>query len=187
MYHSFIRFMVVAGLLTSLLIIGLLSRHRGLPQTIPTNGTESQDTTVNSLTLCKDLAKKKKRLNGNEAVQAAECFIVENGYTDIPPKDASKIAPESVDPGTAELRMRLRHDSLERHAYGFKRGGRDSNGWTIVFRKKYKAELAKIVPNYEEQIKKTGRAVSMDAYGRTIRVEHQDFFLDFLGLEKIIR
>lgn len=79
----------------------------------------------------------------------------------------------------------MRRDSLEPNAYGYARGTRDPDGWTVLFRKKYKAELAKLIPNYEERIKKTARAVTMDAYGHVIEIEHQDFYLDFPGVKRL--
>jgi hypothetical protein len=39
-----------------------------------------------------------------------------------------------------------------------------------------------LVPNYDDRIRKTGRAVIMDAYGGAIGIEHQDFNLEFPGL-----
>ena len=135
---------------------------------------------------CAVVRQRKKKLNAPEAIRLAECFIAENGYTDVDPTLGRRhLARESVDPGTDELGMRMRRDSLESKAYGYVRGPRPSDGWTVLFRKKYKAEEVKLIPNYEERIRKTGRAVRTDAYGREIKIEHQDFYLDFPSLKKL--
>jgi len=130
--------------------------------------------------------KGKQKLNASEAVQLAECFIAQNGYTDLPPlEDKSKLTPESVWPGTDELGMRMRHDSLERRAYGYLAGVRYTGGWGVVFRCKYKERYAEVVPNYAESLEKVGRIVTMDAYGNRMRVEHQGFNLNFPELVRL--
>jgi hypothetical protein len=190
MQRSSIRFIGIIGLLVSLAVISVLcSRYLMLARADPSTDAESlavaQKPTDSSSDPCSVVLQRKKKLDATEAIRLAECFIAQNGYTDVNPTvDQRQLAQESVDPGTDELGMRMRRDSLERNAYGYARGARLSDGWTVLFRKKYKAEQAKLIPNYEERIKKTGRAVTMDAYGRAITIEHQDFYLDFPGLKK---
>ena len=94
----------------------------------------------------------------------------------------SKLAAEAVNSSTEELVMRMRYDSLERTAYGFIKGNPD--GWIIVFRGKYRPEHSRI-PDYKDRLTKFGRAVSMDAYGNHIRMEHQEFSLNFKTLQKL--
>ncbi len=65
---------------------------------------------------------KYRELEAEEAVYLAECFIIQNGYTDLPPiTDKFKLTPENVFPGTDEEGMKMRHNSLERKAYAFER------------------------------------------------------------------
>jgi hypothetical protein len=132
---------------------------------------------------CSPVAASRKKLDAAEAVRVAECFIIKNGYTDLPPtKDKSELTPESVDPGTDEQGMKMRRDSLERKAFGYvNRPG----GWLVVFRYKYKAEHSKFRPDYEEWLKAHGRAVSMDAYGEQVEVKHKDVDLTYPGLTKL--
>lgn len=134
---------------------------------------------------CSYLPEKEKKLIPTEAIRLAECFIIQNGYTDAKLPDNTKLRPESVNPEMNDLTMSMRHDSLERAAYGYMRSTKHADGWIVVFRKKRKTEVAKLIPDYEERIKRTGRAVSMDAYGRAIEVEHQDFSLDSQRLLKL--
>jgi hypothetical protein len=120
-----------------------------------------------------------------EAVLLAECFITQNGYTDLPPvEDKSRLTPESVYPGTDATGMRMRHDSLERRAHGFMRSGRFGGGWTVTFRYRTKPDVIRF---YGDRLSTIGRAVTMDDYGKRMRVEHQDFALDFPELQKLNR
>lgn len=132
---------------------------------------------------CPRVARSEEKLGAAEAVRVAECFIIKNGYTDLPPAgDESELTSEAVWPGTDEAVMRMRHASLERKAFGYvARPG----GWLVVFRYKYKAERAEFMRDYEERLKRLGRTVSMDAYGGGPEVEHQDFILDFPRLTKL--
>lgn len=131
----------------------------------------------------------RKRLSEAEAIQKAEDFIVEQGYTDLPPtEEKSKLVAESVNPGTDAFGMKLRHNSLERKAYGVMREGGKNGAWIVVFRynKAGNVELRRVVPTFNEQyMEKWGRAVIMDSYGRHIRVEHQNYSLEFEELKKI--
>ena len=134
---------------------------------------------------CSAVQNTKKKLTPSEAVQRAECFIIQNGYTDLPPlEDKSRLTPESVWPGTDDFGMGKRRDSLERRAFGYWRGARERDDWVILFRMKFKQEAARLIHNYQEYIAKNGRAVTMDAYGNHVRVEHADFDLSSPKLEK---
>ena len=115
---------------------------------------------------CKSQA---KVLSRQQAVHAAERFIVENGYTNLPPmSDTSKLTFESIErySDPKEI-LELRRNSLERKAYGFVGTGKGKSGWTIVFRYK----------NLRNS--KTGRAVTMDLDGRNKRVQHVDLILRY--------
>jgi hypothetical protein len=77
----------------------------------------------------------RKRLGEAEAIENAEQFIITQGYTDLPPtSDKRRLVPESVDPGTDAMGMKLRHDSLERKAYGVMKENGEYGAWIIVFR-----------------------------------------------------
>ena len=133
---------------------------------------------------CKVVKPTKKELTAPEAVLLAECFIIENGYTDLPPsKDASKIMPESVHPLTDESGMASRHNSLERNAYGY---FQKQSGWTVVFRYKGNSEaFAQTNLFYTNQQRELGRAVTFDLYGNSIKIQHQNFYIDFPDLVKL--
>lgn len=103
-----------------------------------------------------------------KAVRLAEEFIARNGYTDLPP-DRDNLSYETIEWGDGvEEILRLRHDTLERKAYGLRRMGRMGGpGWVIVFRHR----------GGDDSSVKTGRAVTMDKNFQNLRVEHKDFFL----------
>jgi hypothetical protein len=117
---------------------------------------------------------KHRELEPEEAVYLAECFIIQNGYTDLPPvADKSKLTPENLFPGTDEEGMKMRHDSLERKAYSFERDNEFYGGsWVIMFRYKPHPDVVKF---YGDRLKHIGRAVVMDFYGKRLRVQHSDY------------
>ncbi len=108
-------------------------------------------------------------LDEQAAIQAAEKFIADNGYTDLPPlADPRQLTNESIEwESEPDKKIKLRHNSLERDAYSVSPGSRNGLGWTVGFR-------------YKDGDSRTGRAVTMDRDGGNIRVEHQDIFLQFL-------
>jgi hypothetical protein len=113
----------------------------------------------------------KKRLTQSEAVDLAEQFIAQNGYTDLPP-DKTKLSYETIEwESNVDRMLQERHDTLERRAYGVRRGRKGGKpGWTVVFR--YKHPL-------DSQARSTGRAVTMNLDGSEPRVEHVDFVLRY--------
>jgi hypothetical protein len=104
-----------------------------------------------------------------QAIEFAEKFIERNGYTDLPP-DKEKLAYESIEwESNVNEMLRMRHNTLERKAFGISRGRKgDFVGWTVVF--KYKNPP-------DKQTKKNGRAVTMNLDGSEATVVHQDFIL----------
>ena len=74
-------------------------------------------------------------------------------------------------------------------AYGLLNRSKSNEGWTIAFR--YNANNAKhrrAIPNFEVFIKGKGRAVTMDAFGESPRIQHQDCILStFRKLEEMSR
>jgi len=105
-----------------------------------------------------------KALTQSEAVQLAETFIIENGYTDLPATRA-KLAPESMEfySDDTDAMLLHRHDTLERKAESVTGGS--GAGWTVVFR--YAHQSA------EER----GRAVTMNSDGSNLTVQHQEVLL----------
>ncbi len=108
-----------------------------------------------------------KTLSRQQAVRAAEKFIIENGYTNLPPmSDTSKLTLESIEWTSDRKRiLKQRHNSLERKAYGFLGNSKGKPGWTIAFRYK------------NSRNKDAGRAVTMDVDGKNKRMQHVDIFL----------
>jgi len=116
-----------------------------------------------------------RELEAEEAVYLAECFIIQNGYTDLPPiADKSKLTPENVFPLTEEEGLKMRYDSLERKAYSYERSELYGGSWVIMFRFKPHPEVLKF---YGEGLKYIGRAVTMDFYGKRLRVQHSNYTL----------
>jgi hypothetical protein len=116
---------------------------------------------------------KYRELEGEEAVYLAECFIIQNGYTDLPPiADKSKLTPENVFPGTDEEGMKMRHDSLERKAYSYYRSELYGGSWVVMFRYKPHPDVVKF---YGKHFDYTGRAVVMDFFGKDVIVMHSDY------------
>jgi len=113
----------------------------------------------------------KRRLTQAEAVALAEQFIAQNGYTDLPP-DKTKLSYETIEwERNIDRMLQERHDTLERHAYGVRRGRKGGDpGWAVVFRYKHP---------FDRHARSTGRAVTMNLDGTEPRVEHVDFFLRY--------
>jgi hypothetical protein len=113
-------------------------------------------------------------IDARRAVRIAEGFVRENGYTDYVPEDISLLVPESMEFSRNRRDwLRQRHNTLRPRAVGYQKGGRnDPKGWTIGF---------ELVNPIRENADRVGRAVTMDARGRRLTVQHMGFYLD--GLE----
>ena len=113
----------------------------------------------------------KRRLTQSEAVALAEQFIVQNGYTDLPP-DKTKLSYETIEwESNVDRMLKERHGTLESRAYGIVRGRKGgSAGWTVVFRYTHPID---------RRARSTGRAVTMNLDGSEPRLEHVDFFLRY--------
>ncbi len=117
-----------------------------------------------------------KRLSEFEAIKAAEEFVIEQGYTDLPPtEEKSKLKSEAVHGGTDAATLALRRNTLERSAYGVLKEKGKNGHWIVIFR--YVAE----------NDSNRARAVSVHPSGKDIRIQHQDFNLEFAKLRKIER
>ena len=117
-----------------------------------------------------------REIDAEEAVLLAECFVIQNGYTDLPPTaDKSKIVPESVWGFTDEEGMKMRHDTLERKAYSYYRSELYGGSWVVMFRYKPRPDIVKFLG---DRFNNTGRAVVMDFEGKDLRIRHTDFPLE---------
>ncbi|MEZ5345839.1 MAG: hypothetical protein R2681_09825 [Pyrinomonadaceae bacterium] len=131
---------------------------------------------LNSENPCDFTVPIQRRLEPEEAVFLAECFIIKNGYTDLPPiSDKSKLTPENLYPGTDEEGLRMRHDSLERKAYSYYRSNIYGGSWVVMFRYKPHPD---VVEFYGDRLNDSGRAVIMDFFGNGIMVQHADYPLE---------
>jgi len=131
------------------------------------------------LGLSSSTAQERKALTEAEAIRLAEQFVLENGYTDLPPtQDRSKLSYESIDSTDPDVILKTRYNTLERNAWAVRGGDARRHGWTIVFRyNRDNEEYRRIIPDYQKQVETTGRAVTMEADGSGIRMQHQDFLL----------
>jgi hypothetical protein len=113
-----------------------------------------------------------------QAVLIAECFVIDNGYTDLPPStDPSKIIPENIYPLTDEFGMKLRHNSLERKADSIYRAPESWGGvWEVTF-KVNPSRVDFALPQEFE----FGRMVTMDFYGTNVQIRHSPQPLRPLG------
>jgi hypothetical protein len=111
----------------------------------------------------------KRAIDARQAVRIAERFVRENGYTDFIPDDPRRLVPESIEFSRNRRDwLKSRHNELKPQAVGYRNGSRnDPKGWTVGF--------ALVKPT--DATPPVGRAVTMDARGRRVRVEHMDFYL----------
>ncbi len=144
-----------AALLIIIFFVGSCSRPTE-SNTTKVAGTKTQET-------------KTAEMGESQAVQLAETFIALNGYTDLPP-DREHLAYETIEwESNVDETLRMRHDTLERKAYGLSRGRKDgSPGWTVVFQYRHLSHRQK---------SENGRAVTMNSDGGEMRVEHVDYIL----------
>ena len=123
------------------------------------------------------------------AALLAECFVIGNGYTNLPPMaDKYKLSYGSWGDGPpAEEALERRRNTVESRAYGVIRGVRSHDGWAVVFRFNYDHPVwSRLRPESMERSKTAGRAVTMDAYGGNLKFEHEEFDLsEFRRVEEL--
>ena len=113
------------------------------------------------------------KLEPEEAVYLVECFVLQNGYTDLPPiTDKSKLTPENLFPQTDEEGLKMRRGTLENKAYSYYPSELYGGSWVIMFRYQPRPKL---VEYYGDSITHIGRAVVMDFYGKDLRIQHSDY------------
>ncbi|HEY9285042.1 MAG TPA: hypothetical protein VIP46_16440 [Pyrinomonadaceae bacterium] len=119
-------------------------------------------------------------LDAAGAIHLAECFLIANGYTGLPPMgDTSQLSYESwADGPPAEEALERRSNTVESTAYGVMKGGRSKDGRAVVFRYNLNhPSFSRFRPEFQEHLKTVGRTITMDMYGGRMRVEHEDFAL----------
>ena len=124
----------------------------------------------------------RRTVTAEESVVLAECFIIQNGYTDLPPmEDRSQLTPESV--------WRAQKSGVCRGGTTLWSGEhfplckmRDTRvaGWLHFVTGEIPIEFDIMGTGLIQ----FGRAVTMDAYGKRMRVEHQDLSLNFPELQR---
>ena len=113
-------------------------------------------------------------LSKEEAIQTAERFVLENGYTNAPRETVkAQLDHESIEmivegKEAREQLLAARVDTLKPKAIGIRRGRKGgSDGWSVAF-------------EYTNQsLNDTCRVVTMNLDGTKIRVEHVDGILSF--------
>ena len=115
----------------------------------------------------------KRAIDARQAVRIAERFVRANGYTDFVPNGSGRLMSETLEFSREQRNLlKYRHNTLKPRAVGFREGGRtDPKGWTVGF------ELVKPLGDGKGAV---GRAVTMDARGRHLTVQHMGFYLDSL-------
>jgi hypothetical protein len=118
-----------------------------------------------------------RELEAHEAIYKAECFVIQNGYTDLPPiTDKSNLSPEPVWGLTDDAGLKMRHNTLERKAYSYiKYPDFYGGSWLIIFRFKLRPENANY---YSEGEYHYGRAVIMDFNGKDVGIQHPQYLLE---------
>ncbi len=110
----------------------------------------------------------KRRLSEDEVVRRAEEFIIQQGYTDLPPTQDKTKLKAAFDEGTDDSSIKLRRNTLLKSAYGLSKG--NGTRWLVVFRLNPENETYRLLAI---DVSKRGRAVTMDAYGGNLKVQHQ--------------
>ena len=113
-------------------------------------------------------------LSKEEAIQTAERFVLENGYTNAPrEKVKEQLDHESIEmivegKEAREQLLVARVDTLKPKAIGIRKGRKGgSDGWSVAFE------------YTNSSLNNTCRVVTMNSDGTSMRVEHVDGILSF--------
>ena len=122
------------------------------------------------------------------AIQIAEQFVLENGYTSAPAaEDRSRIALELADdPSRIDRVLRMRHDSLKPHAYGLYSGGpEDPLAWMVIF--EYTDRVIALVTRIEGKPREDpgGAAVLVKMDAGRLRAAKQHMDMRLIGLPRL--
>ena len=113
---------------------------------------------------------KPKPIDAATAVKLAEGFVRVNGYTDFEPPDPAKLAPETLEMSPRGDWAAFRRGTLRPRAVGYLAEGKDGpDSWTVGFEYADRPAGAS-----------NGRAVTMDAAGKKLVVQHKDLRMDIL-------
>jgi hypothetical protein len=102
------------------------------------------------------------KLTKSKATAKFKQFVIDNGYTDLPPtNDKSKLIHDSLE-GLGEVQLSLRKNTLERKPFILRE---KNNGWEAVFLYKNHCQKCLAVK---------GRVVYMNSYGEILGFEYDD-------------
>ncbi len=102
------------------------------------------------------------KLTKKKAAAKFKQFVIDNGYTDLPPtNDKSKLIRDSIE-GLSEVVLSSRKNTLERKPFIVRE---KNNGWEAVFLYKNHCQKCLAVK---------GRVVYMNAYGEISGFEYDD-------------
>jgi hypothetical protein len=129
-------------------------------------------------------------LSETEAVAVAERFVRINGFVHRQDADPANLAFESCcsdGPGRLDEMLARREGTLLPRACGVGRAARgDRPGWKVIFcTDPRNARYQEVVPDLLERVTKAGRLVSMDPWGKDLRIQHQDVMLRFPGVRSL--
>ena len=105
-----------------------------------------------------------KVLTKKQAIELAEKFISENGYTNLPEEKVKKILDgESFElSGSRKSAIEMRKNTLRPNAIGIKSGQRgEPKGWSVAF-------------DYVEFDSSACRVVTLNEDGTNLLMQHQD-------------
>jgi hypothetical protein len=116
-----------------------------------------------------------------QAIDAAKRFVVENGYTNLPPsKDTSRIKRELGQGGMpVEMLLSLRKGRIKLHPFGLTPGTPpDESGWTVAFA--FTPEFLAEVTDIEPRASRAGRGVYVTptTWGLETHMTHAVISLD---------
>ncbi|MFZ1083051.1 MAG: hypothetical protein WAO19_14130 [Candidatus Kryptoniota bacterium] len=115
----------------------------------------------------------KPKLTMEQAKEKAELFVEEQGYTNLPPtNDTLKVIRELFDNSSISETLKYRHNMLEANAIGVKV---NKSGWIVAFRY---SSTNKFFKKTKFDFKRYGRAITLDAFGEKMRIEHKDIILN---------
>ena len=109
-------------------------------------------------------------LTKEQAIKRAEQFVIDNGYTNLPP-DKSKLSYELFDQyeNNVDSILKRRHNTLQPKAFCI---SEDKDGWHVGFLSVI-VDLSKL-DSLLRQTNLSGRAVIVMKNGKEIKIAHKD-------------
>lgn len=106
-----------------------------------------------------------KPIAASDAIAAAEEFVRANGYTMHDP-DRDRVVRQFTEAGSLDEILARRHGVLHETAFGHSKRGEN---WLVIFA---------FSEGRSAQGRNTGRAVLVDECGESVKLEHEEVFLD---------